>query len=111
MATTYTMTAGDTKYIVVTVEDELGVAVDIGGASIKLVVAPDVDSTALVTKTTGGGGITITGTSEFTCKRDPADTASLTPAKYYMESQITETTGDVSTILKDKLKITKGLIV
>src|SRR4029077_17969888 len=59
----FTMFAGDTKVLVVSVADEKGAAVDITGTVIRWQLAKSVTSTALILKSVGAGVTIIDGPS------------------------------------------------
>ena len=90
---------GDTVDLDVTVIDEEGAAQNIAGATIAWVLYDENTQTATLTKNTTSG-ITITSglDGEYTVSLTPSDTGSITPGDYYHESEITDSTGHVSTV-------------
>jgi len=109
--TDFTMTAGDTKVLSVTVTEKSdGSATDITGAVIAWKIAQSLRGGVLLSKSTPAD-ITITsGTGGiFAITVDPADTASLL-GDYYHEAQVTFSTGEISTVLKGKMTVEPGLI-
>src|SRR3990167_4295716 len=90
MIQNFIMVAGDTKTLVVTVEDAEGTAVSITGATIKWRCARSYGKTASITKATGGSGIAITDGAggEFTVTLNASDTVSLV-GNFYHEAEIT----------------------
>ncbi len=94
MATDFSMFAGDTKQLAFAVVDSANAAVDVTGAGVKFVIAPQQSKSALVTKTELSG-ITISG-STITVALTPADTQALA-GLYRYELEITDSSGNVST--------------
>lgn len=94
----FTMWSGDTKVLEVTITDASGNAVNLTGATISYVLQRSVGSTVTISKTTDDG-ISITDASGgvFQITLDASDTASLS-GSYYHECQITDTSGNVSTV-------------
>jgi hypothetical protein len=103
---------GDTRNISVSVEDDDGAAVDLTGATIKWAAANTPTSVAVISKQTGGSGISITDASGgvFVITLQPADTASLRARTYYHEAQVTDAGGVISTVLTGKMKLFEDLI-
>jgi len=95
----FTMWSGDTKVIEVTITDASGNAVNLTGATISYVLQRSVGSTVTISKTTASG-ISITDASGgvFQITLDASDTARLSGSSYYHECQITDTSGNVSTV-------------
>lgn len=91
--------AGDTKQIACTVTDPNGVAKSLVGASIRWALYDECAGAALVSKTTASG-ITITSAAGgiFTVTISPSDTASLTPAIYWHEAEVTDGSGNIGTV-------------
>jgi len=109
--TDFTMTAGDTKTLSVTVTEKADAsATDISGAVIAWKLAQTLRGGVLISKSTVSG-ISITSGSggTFDITIDPADTASLL-GDYYHEAQVTFSTGEISTVLKGKMTVEPGLI-
>ena len=109
--TDFTMTAGDTKTLSVTVTEKADAsATDISGAVIAWKLAQTLRGGVLISKSTVSG-ISITSGSRgtFDITIDPADTASLL-GDYYHEAQVTFSTEKVSTVLKGKMTVEPGLI-
>jgi hypothetical protein len=102
----FTMYAGDSKALVVTVADKV-----LTGASVIFKMAPTRDSTAVITKTTEDGSIVLTApaTGELTIALYPVDTLALS-GKYYFEVQVTDSDGDIATVTTGKCKINQTLI-
>lgn len=108
----YEMVSGDTKLLIVTVTDDNGEVVDVSGASVTYVIA---DRETRVTKTTDSG-ITI-GPDPDTPEQvavlvtlAPADTEALA-GLYGHEMQVTDTQGNVSTVLGGQVGIARDIIV
>ena len=104
----FTMHSGDTKDITVTVYDGDGNTVALAGATIVWSMAQRLGESALVTKTTAAADITISG-SDFSFSLDPADTTALV-GTYYHEAQVTDSGGDVATVLTGTIIIEEELI-
>jgi len=108
----FTTWSGDDKVLTVTVTDGSGTATNLTGATInyELQALPP-DGVALLTKTTGGGGISITdaaaGTFEITIAA--ADTASLSGV-YFHECQVVDSSGNVSTIFTGRVNIREDFV-
>jgi hypothetical protein len=110
MASAFEMYSGDSKTIEVAITDADGNAVMLTGATAIYTIREAITSTtALVTKATGGSGITISG-STVTITLAAADTASLA-GTYYHELEITDTGGNVSTAFQDVVTIKADIIV
>lgn len=105
----FTMFAGDTKVIPVTVIDEDGMAVNITGATFTWEAARTVDGTAAITKTVGAGiALTSPATGVFTITLDEADTDDL-EGLYYHEAEMV-LAGDTSTVLTGNMIVEQTLI-
>ncbi len=101
------MIAGDTRNLNITVFDEdNGGNKNIANATIKWVLYNEETDTTTLTKTLGSG-ITITNGlfGQFTVAITPANTVSLTPGVYYHEVEVTDETGNVSTVLTGHITI------
>lgn len=97
MATDFVAYAGDTQQIVVTVTDEAGAALDMTGCALVYVMC-DAAGAELLRKTTADGEITIAG-NVAAVAIDAGDTTALAGVYVYHEMQITDTLGNVSTLL------------
>ena len=95
----FLMWSGDNKTITVTVYDNDDVVVDITNVAITWELSQNVDSVALISKT-AGSGITLSDPTNgiFTITLDPANTGSLS-GRYYHEAEITDLSGDISTVM------------
>ena len=95
----FTMWSGDTKVLEVTITDSDGAAVDLTGATISYVLQRNVNSAAATISKTTDDGISITDASGgvFQITLDASDTASLS-GSYYHECQITDASGNASTV-------------
>ena len=104
----YTMFSGDSKVITVTVTDADGAAVNLTGATISYVIFDD--GSATITKTVGSG-ITVTDAAAgtFTITLAASDTASLAGA-YYHECQVTDSSGNISTIFTGTVTMNEDMI-
>ena len=114
MTPDFSMFAGDSKAITVTVKDSLGAIVDLTGASITWEMSQYAQGTfsrtALLTKTLAGGGITCPAptTGVFNVILDAVDTASLV-GYFYQEAEVT-VSGDKYTVLAGHISIQPTLI-
>lgn len=96
-----TIFAGDTKNVAVTVEDDADVAIDITGVTIEYVVKKSaLDAAIAQISKTVGSGLTLTTplSGIFTINFLPADTQSLGYQEYYHEAELTDLSGNISTI-------------
>ena len=105
----WSMHKGDSKDITVTVYDGDGATVTLTGATIVWGMATDYDETAIVTKTTAAADITISG-SDFSFSLDPTDTSGLAAGQYYHEAQVTDSGGDVATVMTGVITLVEELI-
>jgi len=96
------MYSGDSKTLNVTVT----LTGTLVGSTIKW--SAGMDYVPAVTKTTTAG-ISITGATTFTVALLPEDTENL-EGTYLHEAQVTDLSGNVSTVMTGKLKIIKDLI-
>ena len=106
------MFAGDTANIFVVVYDgETAARKNIANATVKWVLYDEDAQAAVLTKTTASG-ITITNglLGELTIAIAPANTVSLTPGVYYHEVEVTDETGNVSTVLTGHITINPSRI-
>lgn len=106
----FTMTAGDSKVLEVTVVDDDGIPVNISGTAIRFEMARFAsDTPALVTKAIGSGVTIIDGpTGRFDVALDPADTAEFS-GSYYYEAEIDDG-GTISTVIRGRATIDAALI-
>lgn len=88
--------AGDTKDIIIAVTDAAGAAVNLSGATAKWVLKKNASASNSAYKTTGNG-ITVVG-GVVTVRMNSADTQGL-QGRYYHEAEVTDVSGNVSTIL------------
>jgi hypothetical protein len=94
---------GDTARLVVTVTDDAGDAVNLTGATAAFALARTRGGDPLVTKSTDGGGITLTdpANGELTITIDGADTADLGSPRgrrHYYEVTIRDGSGQTVTV-------------
>jgi len=109
MATDFSMYSGDSKTLEITITDSDGVAVDLTGATVKYAIAlSSTASAALVSKATGGSGIT-TASNVATVTLASADTATLAGV-YYHEMEITTVLGAVTTAMTGTITILADVI-
>ena len=95
MANDFTMYQGDSKTIAYSVVDGDGAAVDVSGASVTFAIARNLETTAVLTKTSATSAVVVSGSS-VTVTLSAADTAALF-GLYFHELQITDSSGNVST--------------
>lgn len=103
---TSSMYSGDSVSIACTVTDSAtGAAVVLTGASMSWALATSPGATALVTKTSADGDITVggAGSNVATVALEPADTATVAPGVYTHELQITDGSGNVYTVYQGSL--------
>lgn len=107
----FTMYAGDTKALVVTVKDETGTVVDLTDATIVWSLAKSPRSTVLVSKQAGAGIVIETPASAgiLTITMDAEDTADL-EGRHYHEVEITDQQDRVSTVFTGHINIRPDLI-
>lgn len=99
-AQNYTIYAGDTVELLVAVTDSItGLAKNITGATIKWVLYNERTQAAVVNKTTSSGiAITDAAGGLYTVTVSALETATLTPEAFYHESEVTDSSGRVSTV-------------
>ena len=105
----FQMYAGDSKNIVVTCRQEDGKDLNLTGATIKWVLKKTVlAGTNDLSKATGSG-ITITDAvkGKFEIKLNATDTTSLLNS-YYHKAEVTDSSGNVSTVLVGNAKFDKS---
>lgn len=102
----FEMFAGDTKDIVVTVDDGDGIPVNLTGASIKWVLKKATVTGAQQVLKTMANGIFLTDplAGEFTVRLATADTNAIS-GKFYHEAEVTDSSGNVSTVFTGTVKI------
>lgn len=101
--------AGDSLVLDVTVTDQSGAAKDLTGASIEWGLFPRGSDTAVLTKTTTGGGVAVTGAGVFEVTVDPGDTTGL-EGLHYHEAEVTDGAGAVSTVTVGYIEIEKSRV-
>lgn len=95
-----TMWAGDTKALVFTITDGAGVAINLSGSTVHWIMQHSLtDSVALLEKHVGSG-ITLTDAEAgiLTVTLAAKDTEGLAGGNYYHELEITDSSGDISTV-------------
>lgn len=100
----FTMTAGDTKYLDFTVTMDSS---SIAGSTIKWVLTKF--GAAVLTKTTTGD-IAITAAKVFRVTINPSDTLTLVPGNYSHQAEVTDTSGNVSTVADGTATIEKSSV-
>jgi hypothetical protein len=97
-AQNFEIVAGDTANLNVSVTDRSG-SKDLTGATIKWALWDDITQTAVMTKTTADAITVISAIAgQFTVALVPADTIAVTPGKYSHQCEVTDGSGNVSTI-------------
>lgn len=106
----FTMFAGDTKILQVTVRDAASSVVDITGMLIRWQLAKTVKATEPLVAKAVGGGIVITDPTNgrFEVTIDPDDTLELS-GHFYHEVEVNDA-GTISTVLTGKATIKLALI-
>lgn len=106
----FSIFAGDTKVITVTVQDDDGDAVTISSSTIEWRCIEDTNGTAALTKTTSDG-ISITDGSggKFTITLTAGDTSFMS-GDYYHEAQITFSDSTIMTILTGTMTVVPSVI-
>jgi len=96
------MHQGESKTLDVTEQDGM----DISSQDIEWILADEVGDTPEVTKTTSGGGVTITdgGNGKFEITLDPADTEGIS-GQFYHESRIDDGAGTESVLFTGEAHI------
>lgn len=97
-----TIYAGDTANIKVTVydSDNSNVRKNITGSTVKWVMFDPDDTGVILTKTTPSTvSVTDATNGELTIPLAPADTEAISPGNYRHEAEITDASGNVSTVL------------
>lgn len=111
MATSFKTFAGDTKVVQITVLDADGDPVDITSATIKWQAARSLGKSPVITKATGGSGVSITDAANgvFEVTLSGSDTEDL-KGDYYFEAEVTASDGTISTVIAGTMKVTPVLI-
>ncbi len=105
----FTMWKGDDKIIQFTIED----ATDITGFSATWNVSVDVNSTKLITKTSGGGGITFDGNKVLIAlagSETKDDVTSLPEGQYYHELELVDAQSKKTIAATGIIDLKKSLI-
>lgn len=108
----FTMFKGDTKVLEVTVKDQDDAVVDISGTLIKWQLAKkSKDTTALISKSTVDGSITIVDgpNGRFNVLLEPEDTEELPAKAYYHEAEVNDG-GLISTVMTGTATLVETLI-
>lgn len=104
----FSMKSGDSKVLAIAIANSAGTPVDVStAAAISWKLAATPYGTALLTKTLGSG-ITVS-TSTVSVTLTAANTQDL-EGVYYQEMQITDASGNVSTVLSGQIAIGRDLI-
>ena len=110
MAANFSMHAGDTKILEVSVKTSAGSSVDITGTAIRFQLAKSATSRPpLVSKALGSGITLVNGPAgRFDVRLEPDDTVALKGTHYY-EAEIDDA-GIISTVLYGNVNINAALI-
>lgn len=108
----FEMYEGEDKTLTITVVDVAGAAVNLTDATIKWQVKRNVDDTSPLIEKTTAGGITITDAEGgvFTIALADTDTANLGGEGYHHEAEVTDVSGNISTVTRGVMTIKKALI-
>lgn len=101
IAQDFTLNVGDDQSLSFAAKQSDGTtALDLTGATVKWKLSRTPQTAALVTKQTGGSGITVDSAASgtFTVTLESADTATLARGRYYHETQVIDASGNESTI-------------
>lgn len=110
----FTMVRGDTKKLSATVRDEAGAVVNLTGATIRWWLAKTITAPAprLLEKAIGTGITVIDAPNgRFDVLITAANSAGISPGTLYHECEITDATGQVSTVFRGALTLERDLIV
>jgi len=107
----FTMIAGDDKTLEITVKDEAGDVVDLNGATARFGLAREPGEAVLVSKATGGGGVTLTDPDNGVLRvaLNGADTRDLAAGRYWHETEIT-LGGEIATVVQDVMEIRAAVL-
>jgi hypothetical protein len=106
----FSIYAGDTTVLRITVKDEAGAAVDLGSSTIRWQLAVNVYGTPLLAKSVGSGvEVVDAANGRFDVTLDSEDTEVLSGGTYYHEAEMYDG-GVVSTILTGTIQINPSLI-
>lgn len=112
----FQISAGRSYRIDIPVTDGAGRFPDLTNATAKFSIGRGSrpDSGQRLTKTTGGAGVTITGTApgQFTLHAAlaPADTSGIPPGSYYYEAAVTDQAGTYGTVSSGLIQVEASLI-
>ncbi|WP_337102340.1 hypothetical protein [Paenibacillus sp. YIM B09110] len=95
----FEMFAGDTKSVTVTVA-----GVDLTGSTVKWAAKKSIYNAEPDVYKDTTDGITLADEGKFVIALEPEDTAALS-GTYYHEAEVTDATGNVSTVLSGKITI------
>lgn len=96
----FTMYAGDTKKIRVTVRDPEGHIIPVAEGIVRWVLKTTVKGAVTHVQKSSGQGIEFSeDVGKFIVTVYPGETVDLPPGKYYHEAELTDSYGDVSTVM------------
>lgn len=103
-----TVYLGDDSILTVAVTNESGQALDVTGASFAWLIAQYAGMPALVSKSTASGGISVTAptTGQVQITVTHADTSSLGAGVFWHQLVMTDSSGDVSTVMTGTFTVT-----
>lgn len=102
----FSMYSGDTKVLIIPVTKPDNSGVDLSGASVKWVAQGEDGTTNVISKQTP---VIITNGNEIQIKLLPIDTRDLV-GMYYHECEITDQSGNVSTIFTGYITVIKSAV-
>ena len=106
----FTMYAGDSKTLTVTVTDGAGAAKNITSATITWKMLEEQGGTVKLTKTVGSGiALTTPSSGIFTVTIAAADTSAFLAGQYYHEAEVTDSGSLVSTVLTGTITLKRGI--
>jgi hypothetical protein len=102
---------GDTRSLVITVQDNSGSPVNLTGATIKWVLVKD-DQAVLFKDNQSNGGVSITNAANGQCTLSiqAKDTISLTPGAYIHEARMIDSSGNSSIIFTGNVTVQKSFV-
>lgn len=111
-ASDFSIYVGDSRSLIITVQDQNGVAVNITGATFKWVIVNQAGSTIRLKDNGTIGGISITNAINGQCTISiaAADTQSLPPGSYSHEARMIDSASNSSVIFKGTITVNQANI-